>query len=108
VTHPNETQSGFSQYPEEWAEQFGLRDEANAIVAFAFRNGPLETLHAGKKSSLIDDDQLSRITDAEMRELMLNACEMVEKLLRMKVEDPEEYSEFIKNYGYMYCKRWKR
>ena len=27
---------------------FTLRDEANAIVAVAFRNGPLEDLHAGK------------------------------------------------------------
>jgi hypothetical protein len=27
---------------------FTLRDEANAIVAYAFRNGPIEDLHAGE------------------------------------------------------------
>jgi len=40
-----------SELPPEVLEQcfpggFTLRDEANAIVAWAFRNGPLEDLHA--------------------------------------------------------------
>ena len=46
---------------------FTLRDEANAIVAWAIRNGPLEDLHAGKHSKLLEDDSLGRITDAEMK-----------------------------------------
>ncbi len=31
---------------------FTLRDEASALVAWAFRNGPLEGLHAGATSPI--------------------------------------------------------
>src|SRR5436190_23857236 len=78
---------------------FTVRDEANAIVAYAFRNRPLETLHAGRVSPLLEDPSLSRITDREMKELMLNACEHVEKLLRWKQSDPEHYAAFIRAYN---------
>ena len=63
---------------------FTLRDEANAIVAMAFRNGPIEDLHAGKLSDLLSNPDLSRITDDEMKTLMINACEQVAKLLELK------------------------
>ena len=39
---------------------FTLRDEANAIVAYAFRNGPIEDLHAGKSSPLLNDHGFER------------------------------------------------
>lgn len=60
---------------------FTLRDEANAIVALAFRNGPIEDLHAGQWSELLSNPELSRITDDEMKMLMIDACEHVAKLL---------------------------
>src|SRR5262249_46386211 len=41
---------------------FAIRDEANALVAWAFRNGPIEDLHAGRYSELLEDSTLSRIT----------------------------------------------
>ena len=37
---------------------FTLRDEANAIVAKAFRRGPIEALHAGKDSELLQFDHI--------------------------------------------------
>ena len=74
---------------------FTLRDEANAIVAFAFRNGPIEDLHAGRTSELLEDESLSRITDAEMKTIMLTACERVEALLRLKESDPKRYDKVI-------------
>jgi hypothetical protein len=88
-------------FPDELIEQlfpggFTLRDEANAIVACAMRNGPLEDLHAGKHSSLLEDDSLSRITDAEMKQLMLHACEEIEALLRLKEGEPKKYDAMIK------------
>ena len=52
----------FAQY---FPGGFTIRDEANALAAWAFRNGPLEDLHAGKHSALLDDPELSRITDEE-------------------------------------------
>ncbi|MCG8586255.1 MAG: hypothetical protein MI757_16230 [Pirellulales bacterium] len=87
---------------------FTLRDEANAIVAKAFRNGPLEDLHAGEHSELLDDDRYSRITDAEMKRLMVNACEQVEALLRLKQESPKQYEFEVKAYAAMYCRGWRR
>jgi len=62
--------------------------EANAIVAMAFRNGPIGDLHAGKPSGLLSDPELSGITDDEMKAPMINACEQVAKLLELKETDP--------------------
>ncbi len=85
-----------------------IRDEANALVAWAFRNGPLEDLHAGKHSLLLDDRSLSRITDGEMKSLMLNACRQMAKLLEMKQANPAEYERMIVNYNRLYCQGWER
>ncbi len=87
---------------------FTIRDEANALVAWAFRNGPLEKLHQGENSKLLEDPSLSRITGMEMKELMINACEMMEKLLRLKESDPDEYYRQIKDYNFDYCGDWER
>jgi len=35
---------------------FTHRDEANALIAMAVRNGPLEKLHAGKYSEWLEDE----------------------------------------------------
>jgi hypothetical protein len=85
-----------------------LREEANAIVAYAFRNGPLEDLHAGRHSTLLEDEGNSRITDAEMKHLMIAACEAVERLLQMKREDLAGYRRFLRDYHARYCSRWER
>ena len=87
---------------------FTLRDEANAIVAMALRNGPIEDLHAGKSSELLSDPELSRITDDEMKTLMINACEQVAKLLELKDADPEGYYRQMLSYNHLYCRRWER
>lgn len=87
---------------------FTARDEANALAAYAFRNGPLEDLHAGKSSPLLDDPSLSRITDDEMKRLMLNACEMLAKALEMRDNDPEQYRHFVQNYAWRFCRKWNR
>ena len=87
---------------------FTIRDEANALTAFAFRNGPLEDLHAGKSSPLTKDASLSRITEAEMKELMINASERLAKMLAMREKNPEAYRTWAQTYGAMYCGLWNR
>ncbi len=87
---------------------FSIRDEANAIVALAVRNGPLEDLHAGVSTELLDDPGNSRITDDEMKELMIFACERVEMLLKLKETDPEKYWKIVMTYGMLYCGNWYR
>jgi hypothetical protein len=90
------------------ADGFTHRDEANALIAMAVRNGPLETLHAGKYSAWLEDDALSRVTDDEMKILMMYATRMLATLLKMRDETPEIYRRYIENYGSMYCNGWER
>jgi hypothetical protein len=85
--------------------RFTLRQEANAITAGAFRNGLLEDLHAGKHSALLDDHSLSRITDDEMRRLMIQASTAVARLLARKAEDPDRYWQDIEFFS-RYCQSW--
>jgi hypothetical protein len=88
--------------------EFTLRDEANALTAYAFRNGFLEDLHAGSPSPLLNQPGQSRISDEEMKRLMIEAAEKLEQLLRMKRETPSQYEIFIRNYQRTYCRAWKR
>lgn len=78
---------------------FSLRDEANALTAYAFRNGPLERRHAGKASPLLDDPDNSRITDDEMKELMIDASRRIAFALDRREKAPEAYREFVEAYG---------
>jgi hypothetical protein len=88
--------------------EFTIRDEANAITAFAFRNGFLEDLHAGKSSPLLEQPGYSRISDDEMRRLMIEASEKLQQMLRLKRDEPAKYDMFIREYQRMYCRAWKR
>jgi hypothetical protein len=99
--------------PEEFIAQafpggFTIRDEANALTAYAFRNGPLEDLHAGKSSPLTADPSLSRITQEEMKEIMVEASEKLAHLLKLRETDPETYKRFVQAYAFMYCRAWNR
>jgi hypothetical protein len=78
-------------------EEFTLRDEANAICAYAFRNGPIEDIHAD-----------GRISDPEMKHLMIKASESLAKLMAMKRDSPEQYDQFIRDYHHKFCLRWER
>jgi hypothetical protein len=87
---------------------FTIRDEANALTAYAFRNGPIENLHAGKRSPLLDDPELSRITQAEMKEIMIVASAKLADALQTKKLYPEGYDRFVRGYGLDYCRNWQR
>jgi hypothetical protein len=87
---------------------FNHRDEANALIALAVRNGPIEDLHAGKSSALLKDRSLSRITDKEMKAIMINATKELAKLLRLRDTEPEAYQLKIRAYGGLYCRSWER
>ena len=88
--------------------EFTLRDEANALAAYAFRNGFLEELHAGKSSPLLEQPGFSRISDEEMRKLMIEASAKLAEMLRLKREAPAEYDMFIRRYQRTYCRKWRR
>ncbi|HEY4359707.1 MAG TPA: hypothetical protein VGN17_02000 [Bryobacteraceae bacterium] len=77
-------------------DQRELAREAKAIVALAFRNGPIEDVHAGKTCPTCGPGRgYSRITDDEMRLIMKNAVDRVYWLLRLKRTDPDGYERQI-------------
>src|SRR5579863_4283890 len=73
-------------------DQRDLVREAKAIVALAFRNGPIEDLHAGRPCTACESKAgYSRISDAEMKVIMKNAVNRIYSLLLLKADDPEGY-----------------
>ena len=83
-----------------------LAREAKAIVALAFRNGPIENVHAGKPCPTCNGaPEYSRITDDEMKAIMKSAVDRVYTLLRLTKADPEGYARQIA-FGTRYVARW--
>ena len=88
------------------ADQRELVREAKAIVALAFRNGPIEDLHAGKMCPNCEGNAAySRITDAEMKVIMASAVDRVYRLLKLKASDTVEYERQIA-FGARYTEMW--
>ncbi len=53
-----------------------LAIEAKAMVALAFRNGPIEALHAGKPCAVCSGNPaVSHISDEEMKAIMKSAVD---------------------------------
>jgi hypothetical protein len=83
-----------------------LAAEAKGLVALAFRNGPIEDVHAGKECpTCAGKPEYSRITEAEMKNIIKNAVDTVYKLLWMKTNDPEKYEASI-GLGNRYARSW--
>ena|SRR5579871_5664655 len=80
--------------------------EAKAIVALAFRNGPIEDIHAGRPCPTCSGQTgYSRITDAEMKAIMRNAVNKLYALLLLKSSDPDKYESKIR-FGERYTANW--
>ncbi len=70
-----------------------LAREVKAIVALAFRNGPIEDLHAGKPCPICTGRAgYQRISDTEMKRIMQNAVDRLYWFLRLKTEDPDAFA----------------
>ena len=83
-----------------------LAAEAKALVALAFRNGPIEDLHAGKLCPTCSaDGAYSRISDEEMKGIMKAAVNAVYSLLWKKENDSEAYAKSLA-LGARYTERW--
>ena len=83
-----------------------LAVEAKALVALAFRNGPIEDVHAGKECpTCAGKSEYSHITQAEMKNIMRQAVDTVYKLLWLKQNDHEKYEATIE-FGKRYTRFW--
>ena len=87
--------------------KFTYRDQANVLTLLAFRNGPIEDLHAGKHSALLEDPELSRITDEEMKTLMVAASTKLAELLEMRDSDPDAFAQLLA-VNWRQVKNWER
>jgi len=87
-------------------DQSSVAREAKALVALAFRNGPIENVHAGKACpTCYGDPQYSRITQAEMRQIMKSAVDHLFTYLVLKEHDQQAYEELLK-LGERYTSAW--
>jgi hypothetical protein len=69
-------------------DQTKLATESKAIVAPAFRNGPIKDLHAGQPClTCRANPRYSRISDAEMKQIMKAAVDRVYSLLLLREKD---------------------
>lgn len=83
-----------------------LQQQAQAIVALAFRNGPIEDVHAGRICPACHGaPAVSHVTQAEMKAIMKNAVNWVYTLLRMREENPEAFERAVR-HGLMYTAQW--
>ena len=79
-------------------DKLTIRDEANALICESLRNGPIENIHSDG----------SRITQEEIKEIMIFASEKLYDLLKLKEQDSAAYFNFIKFMRKTYCKNWQR
>jgi len=83
-----------------------LHARPRRIVALAFRNGPIENVHAGKRCPTCSGQPgFSRITESEMKAIMKNAVDHVYKFSVMKKNDPSRYEKLIA-YGCEIARAW--
>jgi hypothetical protein len=83
-----------------------LASETKALVALAFRNGPIENLHAGKPCPACSGrPEISHITDDEMKILMKSAVNALYRLLWKREYDPRSYDEDLA-LGRRYTSHW--
>ena len=83
-----------------------LAQEAKALVVLAFRNGPIEDLHAGIRCPQCSGkDEVSHITDEEMKRVMKAAVDALYRLLWLREHDPEKYAEQLL-FGLRQTLRW--
>jgi len=60
-------------------------------------------------AKLIEDIYSShRISQEEMKRLMIDESSRLAELLTMKRDDPAKYDRFIRNYNRTWCVKWER
>lgn len=83
-----------------------MADQAKTYALLAFRNGPLENLHAGRVCEHCSGDTtVSHITTAEMKVLMKFAVDRIYELLALRLIDLDEFDKKMR-YALEFTKNW--
>ena len=70
--------------------------EAKAMVVLAFRNGPIEALHAGSPCAVCrGNPAVSHISNEEMKTIMKSAVDTLYRLLWQREYEPAAYLESL-------------
>ena len=85
-----------------------IREEANALTCYAFRDGYFEQMHAGKPSVLLEKPGFSRISDDGMRKIMIGISACLAELLELKETDAEKYWKKLVPFHDAYCQMWEK
>jgi hypothetical protein len=73
-----------------------LAGEAKALVVLAFRNGPIEDLHAGRPCTVCSGKpDVSHVSDEEMKAVIKSAVDTLYCLLWQRDYDPAAYNESL-------------
>jgi len=73
-----------------------LSAEAKALVLLAFRNGPIEDLHAGRPCPVCSGKpDVSHISQKEMKAMMKSAVNSIYRLLWQRRYDPAAYNKSL-------------
>lgn len=92
--------------PKELPVDDELAEEAKSIVALAFRNGPIEDVHAGIECEYCaGKSEYSHITQDEMKLMMKFAVNKVYALLWIRARAPEVFLPVIQA-GALYTSMW--
>jgi hypothetical protein len=75
-------------------------------VALAFRNGPIESIHAGCVRCPGCRTRLSKITDEEMKRINKSAMNRVWTLLRLRERNPKGYRALVQFGFRTYAAHW--
>ena len=77
-----------------------------AIVAMAFRNGPIEDVHAGKPCPTCEGKpEYSHISDPEMKRIMKEAVNRLFTLMVLRKENPRAYAALL-DFGGLFTRSW--
>ena len=83
-----------------------LSEEAKSIVVLAFRNGPIEDVHAGKECPTCSgNSEYSHITQEEMKRIMKRAVDKVYALLWIRDHHPDVFRHVV-NAGNAFTTGW--
>ncbi len=78
------------------------------MTVLAFRNGHIETLHAGRSSELDRDQNLAKFKRVDLQTILRESSERMAGLFRLRDEDPQEFRRLIESHCATYARGWIR
>jgi hypothetical protein len=83
-----------------------LAAESKALVALAFRNGPIQPMHAGRPCPQCSGNaEISHISGEQMKNRMKSVANGLYRLLWLRENDPRAYDEPLA-LGRRYTSHW--